>query len=293
MTPTPPKESPESPVTPSPSAAVFSGRALAGLAAVATALVAAVVIAPPTLAAGSSDGALADQRHLVESLREAFVGYWRSGDSSLSPDLKRIVDYWFRFHVIKAMITAVLLVVLVVLGVLLWKAFLKAGGLGLGRRVALASAGVLVTMLTLLSLAVVLANLQGAAAPFSSLLPMVRDGATGGEVTRTLDQIRQGLAAGDRSTPALHLMIGDFARYHVTFAVIAVIAVIAFISLSVLWWREFAKARSSDRRARRLYGSFGVLSGLLSLLAILSVVANTSAAANSAQVLLAFFDGGW
>jgi hypothetical protein len=292
MTPTPPKESQESPVAPPRSAAV-SGRALAGLAAIATALVAAVVVAPPTLAAGSSDGALADQRHLVESLREAFVGYWRSGDSALSPDLKRIVDYWFRFHVIKAIIAAVLLVVLVALGVLLWKAFLKAGDLGRGRRVALASAGVLVTVLTLLSLAVVLANLQGAAAPFSSLLPMVRDGATGGAVTGTLDQIRQQLAAGDRTTPALHVMIGDFARYHVTFAVIAVIAVIAFISLSVLWWREFAKARSSDRRAGRLYGSFGVLSGLLSLIAILSVVANTSAAANSAQVLLAFFDGGW
>jgi len=271
----------------------ISGRALAALVALATALAAAVVVAPPTLAAGGSDGDLADRRQLSESFRAAFVAYWRSGDRDLSPDLKRIVDYWFRFHVAKAMIAAILLVVLVALGVLLWKAFLKAGDLRPGRRAALASAGVLVTMLTLLSLAVVLANIQGAAAPFASLLPMVMDGATDGELTGTLDQIRLQLAAGDRTTPALEMMIGGFTRYHVVFAVIAAIAVVAFISMSVMWWKKFAKTESSDRRTRRVFGSFAVLSVLLSLTAIVSVVANTTTAADSPRVLLALFEGGW
>ena len=280
------------PVMPSRSAGI-SGRALATLAALATALAAAVVVAPPTLAAVGSDGDLADSRHLTESLRAAFVAYWRSGDRDLSPGLKRIVDYWFRFHVAKAVIAAILLVVLVALGVLLWKAFLRAGGLGPGRRAALASGGVLVTALTLLSVAMVLANIQGAVAPLSSLLPMVPGGATGGELTGTLDQIRQRLAAGDRTTPALAVMIGDFARYHVAFVVIAAVATVAFVGMSVLWWRKFAKTGPSDRRARRVFGSFGVLSVMLSLAAILSVVANTSAAADSPGVLLAFFEGGW
>jgi hypothetical protein len=279
-------------ISPSRSAGI-SGRALATLVALATALAAGVVVAPPILAAGGSDGDLADRRRLVESLREAFVAYWRSGDRNLSPDLERVVDYWFRFHVAKAMIAAILLVVLVALGALLWQAFLRAGGLGLGRRAALASAGVLVTMLTLLSVAVVLANIQGAVAPLSSLLPMVTDGATDGELTSTLDQIRQRLAAGDRTTPALEMMIGDFARYHAAFAVIATIAAVAFISMSVVWWKKFSKTGSSDRRARRVFGSFGVLSVLLSLAAIVSVVANMSAAADSPRVLLGFFEGGW
>jgi hypothetical protein len=281
-----------SPVALSRSAGI-SGRALAALAALATALAAAVVVAPPTLAAVGSDGDLADRRHLTESLRAAFVAYWRSGDRDLSPDLERVVDYWFRFHVAKAMIAAILVVVLVALGVLLWKAFLRAGGLGPGSRAALASAGVLVTMLTLLSLAVVLANIQGAVAPFASLLPMVTGGATDAELTGTLDQIRQRLAAGDRTTPALEMMIGDFARYHVAFAVIAAIAAVAFIGMSVVWWKKFAKTGSSDRRTRRVFGFFGVLSVLLALAAIVAVVANTSAAADSPRVLLAFFDGGW
>jgi hypothetical protein len=73
----------------------------------------------------------------------------------------------------KAVIAAILLIVL---GVLLWKAFLSAAGLGAGKRSALASAGVLVMMPALFSLVVVMANVQGAAAPFASLLPMLADG---------------------------------------------------------------------------------------------------------------------
>ena len=63
-----------------------SGRVLGTLAALATALAVAVVLAPPALAALGSDRDLADHHHhLVDSLRAAFVGYWRSGDRALSP----------------------------------------------------------------------------------------------------------------------------------------------------------------------------------------------------------------
>jgi len=271
----------------------LSGRALATLVALVAALTAAVVIAPPMLAANGSDRDLANRRHLMDSLHAAFVTYWRSGDRDLPPDLNRVVDYWFRFHVAKAAIAAILLVVLVALGVLLWTAFVRAGGLGLGRRAVLASAGVLVTGFTLLSFAVVLANIQGAAAPFASLLPMVTERPTDRALTGTLDQIRQLLTAGDRSTPALQAMVGDFTRYHAAFVVIAAIAAVAFISLSVLCWTRFAKAEPADRRSRRVLRWFGVLSVLLSLTAILSVVANSSVAADSPRALLGLFEGGW
>ncbi|WP_196438874.1 hypothetical protein [Planomonospora sp. ID67723] len=267
---------------------------LVGLAA---ALAAAFVVAPRTLAASGPGGGFADQRDLIEALREAFVEYWNSGGRDLSPSLKKVVDYWVRYHVAKAVIAAILLTVLVALGVLVWKAFLRVGGLGAGRRAALASAGVLVTVLALCSLLLVMANVQGTVAPFASLLSLLTVGAADGELADTLDQIRQRLAAslsaGDQTPPALEMMIGDFARYHVVLAGAAAVVSVVLIGVSAVSWKKFARTGSSDRRTRRVLGSFGVLSALSSLFMIVIGVANTSSAADSAPALLAFFEGGW
>ncbi|MFC5744579.1 hypothetical protein [Actinomadura rugatobispora] len=254
------------------------------LAVLAVALAAAFVAAPRMLA-----GDFAGSRDLVEALRESFTGYWSSGDRDLSPDLERVVDYWFRYHLAKAAIAAVLLVVLVALGTLVWKAFLKADGRG--KRAALASAGVLVTMLAVSSLLATMANIQGAAAPYASLLPMLTAGA---EPTGTLDQVRQQLAgypgAGGHTPPALEVMISDFARYHVAMAVIAAIVAAFLIAVSTMLWIRFARTEPS---AKRVLGSFGVLSALLSLAMIVIAVANTATAADPAPALLAFFEGSW
>ncbi|MFG3417646.1 hypothetical protein [Micromonospora sp. NPDC048063] len=267
------------------------------LVALAVALVAAFVVAPRTLAASGSGGGFVERRDLVEALGEEFVKYWRSGERDLSPGLQRVVDYWFRYHLAKAVIAAILLIVLVALGLLLWKAFLRAGGIGAGRRAALASGGVLVTMLALFSLAMVMANVQGAVAPYASLLPMLASGGTDGELADTLDQVRQRLAdslsAGDRTPPALEVMISDFSRYHVAMAVVAGIVAAVLVGTSVVSWTRFARTGPSDRRTRRVLGSFGVLSALLSLVVIVVIVANTTTAADPAPALLAFFDGGW
>ncbi|MEU4777283.1 hypothetical protein [Micromonospora sp. NPDC023633] len=267
------------------------------LVALAVALVAAFVVAPRTLAASGPDGGFVDKRDLTEALREAFVDYWSSGDRDFSPGLEGVVDYWFRYHVAKAVIAAILLIVLAALGVLLWKAFLRAGGLGAERRAALASAGVLVTMLAVFTSATVMANVQGAVAPFASLLPMLAVGETDGELADTLDQVRQRLAdslsGGDQAPPALEVMISDFSRYHVAMAVVAAIVAVVLIGMSVVLWKRFARTGSSDRRTRRVLGSFGVLSALLSLVVIVVVVANTTTAADPAPALLAFFEGGW
>ncbi|MGW4472783.1 hypothetical protein ACWENQ_24240 [Nonomuraea sp. NPDC004354] len=259
------------------------------------ALAAAFVIAPRTLAASGAGGGFADQRSLIEALREAFVGYWGSGDRGFSPGLQSVVDYWFRYHVAKAAIAAILLIVLVVLGVRLWKAFLRAGGLGAGRRSALASAGSVVAMLALFSLVMVMANVQGAVAPFASLLPMLVVGKADGELADTLDQVKQRLAdslsAGGQTPPTLEVMISDFGLYHVAMVVIAAIVAIVLIGMSVVSW--ITRTGSSDRRTRRVLGSFGVLSALLSLPMIVVAVANTTTSADPAPALLDFFKGGW
>ncbi|MGW7457507.1 hypothetical protein [Streptomyces sp. NPDC054797] len=273
-------------------------RALAVLAAVAAALLAAFLLAPRTLAAagGSGDG-IVDRRSLVEAFREAFAAYGMSGERDFSPGVERVVDYWFRYHVAKAVIAAVLLVVLVALGVLLWKAFLTAGPLRTGARTALASAGALVTALALFSLAVVMANVQGAVAPFSSLLPLLEVGAAEGALGDTLGQLRRQLAdslhGGDLTSPALEVMVSDFARYHAAMAVIAGGVAVTLVGASVVLWRRRARAASSDRRTRRLLGALGVVSALSSLAVLVVAVANTTTAVDPAPALAAFFDGGW
>lgn len=285
-----------SPAAPSRSAGI-PGRALAILAALAVALVAALFVVPPTLAESGSAGGSVDQGNLGKAFREAFVEYWSSGDRDFSPGLERVVDYWFRFHVVKAVIAAILLIVLVALGVLLWRAFLRACGLGAGSRAALGSAGVLVTMLALFALVTMAANVQGAVAPFASLLSMLPTGAADGELAVTIGQIRQRLAApsnaGDQSPPALDVMISDFARYHLAMAVIAAIVAVVLIGMSVVLWRKFARTESSDRRTRRVLGSFGALSVVSSLVVIVVVVVNTATAADSRPALSALLDGGW
>lgn len=110
------------------------------LAVLAVALAAAFVVAPRMLA-GIGGGGFAGRRSLVKALRKSLIGYWNSGDRDLSPDLQRVVDYWLRYHLAKAAIAAILLVVLFALGVLIWKAFLTVGGLGTGARAVLVSAG--------------------------------------------------------------------------------------------------------------------------------------------------------
>lgn len=281
---------------PVPSSAT-SARAYLTLVALAAALVPAFVLAPRGWAALMSDGGFTDERALGESLPGPFVDYWNSGDRAFPPDLARLVDQWFHYHVAKAVIAALLLIVLVALGLRLWKTFLRAGGVGAGSRAALASAGVLVTVLALVSLAALMANIQGATAPFSALLPMLPLDAPEGELAHALGQIEQGLAANpnpsDRTSPALQEMIGDFSRYHAVIAVAAAIVGAVLVWTSVVLWKRFAATGASDRRTRRVLGSYGVLSALLSPAVIIVAVANTLTTVDSAPALLGFFEGGW
>ncbi|GGZ63171.1 hypothetical protein GCM10010371_23390 [Streptomyces subrutilus] len=284
---------PSRPALPRPGA---PGRAYAALAALAVVLAAAFVGAPGPLAARLSGGGFGDRRGLVESLSAAFVGYWNSGDRAFTPGLERVVAYWTHYHVVKAVAAALLLIVLGTLGVLLWKAFLRAGS-GAGRRAALASAGSVVTALALFSLVTVLANVQGAAAPFSSLLPVLPLRTADGELAAVLAQTGQHLAAlpraGDPGPAAVEVMVGDFARYHAVLAVAAATVAVVLLGLAVVAWRRGPGAAAGDRRTRRVLRSFAVLAALVAAAFAVVAVANATTTADPAPALLAFFDGGW
>ncbi|MCM3882756.1 hypothetical protein [Frankia sp. R82] len=266
-----------------------SGRGLLALALCAAALVGAFVLAPGRLAAGRSDGDLVNHHQLIADVHSGFVEYWHSDSRQLSPHLARVVDYWYRFHLVKGLISVLLLAVLLMLTIALWKNFLTAGGAA--RRAGLASAGVFTPLLALLALAAVMANIQGAAAPLSSLLPMLSEGGTDPALADALGQATRQLAdspSGAQTVPALHVMTADFARYHVVMAVIAAVLAVVLFTVSVLLWKRV----SVDRRATRVTRVFGVLTAVLTLALLVHVAANVSAAAHSASVLLDGLRGG-
>ena len=270
------------------------GRTLAALVAVVAGLVVAFVVAPPRLAGGGSAD-LADQDRLGAAFRTSVVEYWRSGDRHYPPALQRVVDYWFRFHLVKGGIAAVLLILLVVLAVLLWRATLRSDGLRTGSRAALVSAATAVPLLAVFALAVVMANIQGAMAPFGSLFPMLMDGPPDAGLAGALAQARQQLAGSHRTSgytpPALDAMVSEFAWYHVAVAVIAVVVVVALLSLSVGFWRGFARMGPAGRPSRWVLGWFGVLSALSSLIVVVLIVANIGTAMDPAPALLGLFNG--
>ena len=224
------------------------------LAGLAVTLLAAVMLAPPVLAGGR----YSSRSRLLTGLHDGFVTFWRTGTPPSG-----VVDYWFRFHVVKAALAAILLVVLIGFAV------------QVGRR----WAAVAIAPFALFALLAVMANLQGVVAPFSSLLPMLSDGPDDAALTATLTQVRLQLAA-ERRSPAVDLMSADFGRYHLAMAVIASAVAAGFVVAGVLLWR----------RAKRLPA---LLAAAPALAAVTIVVANVGVAENPTPALAAFFNGGW
>ncbi|MFJ4896648.1 hypothetical protein [Streptomyces sp. NPDC088727] len=271
-------------------------RAATVLTALAAGLISAFVLAPGPVAGSMSGGGYGSRRDLDDRLSASFTDYWESGERGFPPGLRGLVDYWSRYHLVKAVTAALLLAVLVALGVLLRKAYLRAGGLTAGRRAALASAGAAVTALTLFSLAMVMANVQGAVAPFSSLLSMLPLHAPHGVPAGTLEEIRRQLAAypdGGQTPPPVEVMVSDFGRYHAVLAVAATAVALSAAAISAVSWRRFAAAAASDRRTRRVLRSSGLLWALMAAAVAVIAVANTATTADPAPALLAFFEGGW
>ncbi|WP_405485745.1 hypothetical protein [Nocardia sp. NBC_00511] len=271
-------------------------RPIAVLTTLTAALIAAVVFAPHLLAAGRSESGFAHESGLRTGFRTAFQEYWTTGGPGYSPSLARIVDYWFRFHVVKAVVAALLLTVLITLSTVLWKAF-RSTAPGILRAGSLLAGSTLTTLLALISLLMVMANIQGAIAPFSSLMPLLMDTPPDAPLTATLGQVRDSLAEspgpGGRTPPAAGVMIDDFTRYHVAMAVITATLALCFLTASVILWRRFARTASTDRPERRIQAAFGTLSLLIAAAAVVVAVANTTTAAHSAPGLLALFNGSW
>ncbi len=231
------------------------------------------------------------------AFRPAFVDYWRSRDLSRPPAVQRLVDYWFRWHLIKIGISALMLIVLVALTVMLWRAFLRTDRRGAGRTAALVSAGVALPMATLFTLFVLDLNINTTAVPFPALFPFLVDGAApdpalAGVLEQARAQLTGSHLAGGYASPALNDMVGEFARYHTVLTVIDTGTMVAFAGLAVVLWRRFARAARTDRRTRKVLGWFGAVAVVVALLTVVSVVANVTVALDPAPDLLALLNGG-
>lgn len=234
-------------------------------------------------------GGYQDVTLLSESVTSNFVRFWHSSDASLNAGLAEAVGYWARFHLIKAVLALVLLVLLVPLGNRLWSVYASAGRLT--HRLAAGAAGVVHAACTLLVLLILAANIQGALAPLSSALGLMPLGGGDRALTKVAGQVQADLAAGVDS-PALATLQADFVRYHAVMAGLSALVTVLLIGWAVHLLRKRSRLARTERRPRRVL--LGGAAGALLLVGFFGLVtlANGSTAANPGPALAGFFAGG-
>lgn len=253
------------------------------------ALLIAVFLVPFRAASLWSGSAYAGIGALRESLTAAFVDFWSSGGTQLGPQLDRAVDFWAKFHVVKAVLATALLVAALLLVGRLWRSYL--GTATWPRRLGLGLAGAAAALVALLALIMAVANVQGAVAPLSSVLGVMPVGDPGPVLAGTVQAVRHGLAGGG-TAPGLDLLLADFVGYHVVMVVLgALVTVGALTAVGVIWQRRRRVPRSNRRERRLLVFVAASLVGLAGFFGLITA-ANASTVAHPAPALLGFFEGG-
>ncbi|WP_194920887.1 hypothetical protein [Catenulispora rubra] len=289
------------PVPPTARSSPLSARVVAALCVLAAVFAATFVLAPGPLASSTSGASLANRDTLDNAAKTAFVGYWNSGSRTFTPDMARVVDYWRQYHVVKAIAAALLLLVAIMLTVRLWRALLGAGARDTRTRFGLAAGWTLATLLTVGSVLLVMANVQGSIAPLSSAITLLPFHTSETGLSTALAQIRTDLTgyshAGAHHPPIVARMVDDFATYHAVIAVLTAIVLLVVLAMSVALWKRFRAigktGTSDDRRTRRLLAALGTMLAVTGLATLLVCVANTGTTADPAPALLALFQGGW
>ncbi len=262
---------------------------LARLGATATLLCAFVFIAPFPVASTWSGGAYPQLRSLQDAVSTGLVGFWASGGDQVNNPLAPVAEFWFRFHLVKAVLAAALLVAAVLLLIRVWRA--AADAPGRGRRWAFALIGVVTTSLATLALLVLVANVQGAVAPLSSVLGVLPLTAPSGQLADTVGQIRHSLALGEQS-PAGDALLHDFTVYHAVMVALGALVTTGLVYIALMVWRRRRRMPRDDPRWRRLLMTSCLASLALGAFFALTAAANFSTAVNPAPALLGFFAGG-
>jgi hypothetical protein len=276
-----------------PAGRLLSGRDRAAalfLAILIVLLAAGFVLAPRALA-----GADPTHEHsLSAATSQAFTAYWQSARRSYPPALADLVAYWRRYHLAKAGFAVALTIALCWLAHLLWRSLLRAGRLRLATTTAAVVSGSAVTALAFGSVLVVTATIQGALAPFSSLVSLLPVGHGDPALTESAGQIQHDLAghqALPRTPTTLGEIIDDFQRYHAVLAAQAAILAVVLIALSTLMWRRAPTAGRAVPRAKPLLRLLATAFTLLTAIVLVVGAANLSTALNPDPALRLFFGG--
>lgn len=142
-----------------------------------------------------------------------------------------------------------------------------------------------------LALLVLVANIQGAVAPLSSALGLMPLSNPDPALAGTLVQVRDALATGEQPV-ALDARVQDYARYHLTLAVVATGVTLTLLAVAVRLWRQRARLAPSERRYRRVLLTGAISMLLLTAFFAIITAANLTTVAHPAPALLGFFNGG-
>ncbi len=276
-----------------PSGRLLSGRDRAAalfLAILAVLLAVGFVLAPRALTGtGPTHG-----HSLSAAASQAFTAYWQSGRRPYPPALADLVAYWRRYHLAKAGFAVSLTIALCWLAHILWRSLLQAGRLRRATATAAVISASTVTALAFGSVLIVMATIQGALAPFSSLVSLLPVGHGDPALAESAAQIQRDLAqyqALPRTPATLGAIIDDFQRYHAVLAAQAAILAVVLIGLSMLMWRRAPTAARAVPRAKPLLRLLATAFALLTVVVVIVGVANASTALNPDPALRLVFGG--
>lgn len=215
---------------------------------------------------------IAGEPSIVAAAEAAFVRADLAHRVTGSRALSELTQLWGGFHLLKAAIAGVVVLSLAALSSHVRCRGEAAGPRGRRRAVATAYGAVILWQLGALTL--LLANVQGALAPFASATSLLPTRGGESALVGVLDSLRQSVAADPLATAGgiASELLADFALYH---AVFAVMAAVAGLSLSALALRAFVGRWPLREPARShqggwllrttLHGASGSLFLLLSL----------------------------
>ena len=255
----------------------------------AVALVLALFLVPFPAASAWAEGGYRSRADLVDSLSSAFVQFWAAGSGVVGPDLASPVDFWMRFHVVKAALAAVLIVALWRLSSRTWAAYTSAPSVA--RRVVTGARAMVTWLVSLVALLVLVANLQGAVAPLSSALGLLPMRTPDPALAETLAQVRHDVVA-DPNSPTLEALVHDFTVYHAVMAGLGALTTAALVATAVVLWRGRSRLTSVSRQGRHLLAAGVVAVVALSGLFGVVTAAKLTTAAPPAPARLGFFEGG-
>ncbi|MEU8241062.1 hypothetical protein AB0C07_22690 [Actinoplanes missouriensis] len=245
------------------------------LVAAGSALVAAFVLAPAALLRGAY-GDFDDGAALQGAVGRGLAEYWRGGEPQFPALLGRLVDYWFRWHAIKVVITSMMIVVFALLAVALWRRYLRdAAGYAVG--------AIGATVFTVLATGLLIANIQATAVPVVALLPLLAGSASGSDIGRTSREIREALTE-PAGPPALTVLLGEVERYHWVMVVVASVVLVA-IGLAGAALRK--RRVPGDARVRFMHRTLTVIMALTASLLLLVVTVSVLSATDPSDALLA------